>query len=103
MEYIEKKILKTAGEKMQIIGVGRDHSAEELIELQRDKGWSLCLAADPDRTIYDLFAEKKVPRTYLFNADGKLVRQVRGYNEEEYGVLHEMIGGLPGDADPGST
>jgi len=98
LHFVEDHIWKTLGNRIEIISICRSHTQDEVEELQRDKGWNFTLAADPDRTIYDLFAEKKVPRTYLFNGKGELVHQVRGYNEEEYFDLKEIILGLIGDS-----
>jgi len=101
IQFIEDHIWKILESRIKIISICRNHTQDEVAELQRDKGWNITLAADPDRSIYDLFAEKKVPRTYLFNAEGELVYQVRGYNEEEYlelmGIILELLG------DSGST
>ena len=91
MKFLEGHIAEPARDRVIIIAIGRNHSKDEIIDIQRNKGWSLPLAADPDRAIYNLFAEKKVPRTYLFNTTGKLVYQVRGFNREEYSVLMEIL------------
>ena len=65
-----------------VISAGRGHTREEIIEdLGRDS--PIIMVPDPDRKIYSLFAEKKVPRFYLFDKDGKLVQQVRGYDDTE--------------------
>ena len=91
MKFLEGHIAESARDRMTLIAIGRNHSKDEVIDLQRNKGWSLPLAADPDKAIYNLFAEKKVPRTYLFNTAGELVHQVRGFNEEQYSVLKEIV------------
>jgi len=101
MQFVEDHIWKSLRDQIKIIFICRSHTQDEVEDLQREKGWTFTCAADPDRSIYDLFAEKKVPRTYLFNAEGELVYQVRGYNEEEYlelmGIILELLG------DSGST
>ena len=100
MQFIENNICKAVENRMKIISIGRNHTVDEVTELKKEKGWSCQLAADPDRAIYDFFAEKKIPRTYLFSTGGELIHQVRGYNEEEYMVLKEHIGELLADSDP---
>ena len=99
MHFIENHIIKVVGNRMKIISIGRNHTVDEVTELKMEKGWTYPLAADPDRTIYDLFAEKKIPRSYLFSAGGDLIHQVRGYNVEEYLELKQIILELVGDSE----
>ena len=99
MHFIESNIWKEVENRMKIISIGRNHTVDEVTELKMEKGWSYPLVADPDRTIYDLFAEKKIPRSYLFSAGGDLIHQVRGYNVEEYLELKQIILELVGDSE----
>jgi len=72
----------------QMISVGRGHTQEDIREYLSKEDSQIVMVADPDRKIYDLFADKKVPRFYLFDKDGKLVQQVRGFNDAE---IHEIF------------
>lgn len=71
-----------------MLSVGRGHTAHELGAYKAADDSRLSMVPDPEKKIYRSFAEKKVPRFYLFDRDGKLVHQVRGYNESE---LHELF------------
>ena len=71
--------------------IGRDHNAKDLEEYQSRKGFEFPMAEDPDKEVYNLFATRKVPRNYLFNREGKIIYQKRGFDEDDYNLLLEKI------------
>ena len=86
LELMQDSLVDRPG--LMMVSVGRGHTADELGEYKAADHSRLRMVPDPDRNIYRTFAERKVPRFYLFDRDGKLVHQVRGYNESE---LHELF------------
>ncbi len=95
LEYLQEEIWPNFqdGGKL-LLAVGRGHNPKEVREF-RDKGnYILPFAADPDRANYDKFAERKVPRNYLFDANGTLVYQTRGYDLDQMSTLRVVLQGL---------
>ncbi len=95
LEYIQEHIWPEFqnGGKM-FVSIGREHSKREVKEF-RDKGnYSVPFAADPDRSIYNQFAQKKVPRNYLFDKDGHLVYQTRGLDLDQLSTLGTILADL---------
>ena len=95
-EYLEEIIWPGFGEEnIRIISIGREHTATEVAAYREEGNFNFAFAADVDRSIYSRFAEKKVPRNYLFNAEGALVYQTRGFNPDQMNslstVLQELI------------
>jgi thioredoxin-related protein len=41
--------------------------------------------------LFSLFAEKSIPRAYLFNKEGEAVYTSIGYEKEEFGYLMNAI------------
>jgi peroxiredoxin len=76
---------------LQVVSVGRDHTREDIMEYLGGEHSPIIMVPDPDRNIYGLFAERKVPRFYLFDKEGKLVQQVRGYNDTEIEEVFKNI------------
>jgi len=74
-----------------MVSVGRGHAAEELKDIAEKDHSCIRIIPDPDEKIYKAFAEKKVPRIYLFDKDGKLLQQVRGFNDAE---MHEIFSNI---------
>ena len=87
-EYIWPEFQNSDG---YFISIGREHNKNEVKEF-RDKGnYLVPFAADPDRTIYNQFAQKKVPRNYLFDSKGQLVYQTRGFDLDQLSTLGKIL------------
>ena len=74
-----------------IIMIGRAHSEEEVAAFKMKKDIPFHVVADKDRTIYNLFAQKYIPRNYLVSPEGKIVYQSIGFQEEEFSNLVEKV------------
>lgn len=71
--------------------VGREHTDEQLQKYNERKGFTFPLYPDPKREVFSLFAEKTIPRTYLFGKDGTLIYSSIGYTAEEFQNLMNSI------------
>ena len=75
----------------KMLVIGREHTDEDLQKYNERKKFSFPLYPDPKREVFSLFAEKSIPRAYLFDKDGKLIYASMGYTEEEFKKLLEAI------------
>jgi len=75
-----------------LIAIGREHTLKEVSEFGREKGLSYPLAADPDRSIYSLFARRFIPRNIIVGRDGKIVHESMGFPEGKTVELISVIG-----------
>jgi thioredoxin-related protein len=71
--------------------IGREHTDEDLQKYNERKKFSFPLYPDPKREVFSLFAEKSIPRAYLFDKEGKLIYASMGYTGEEFKKLLEAI------------
>ncbi len=92
LEYLQEEIWPEFLESRRLLLViGRGHTPEELRKF-RDKGnYILPFAADPERKNFDLFAEKKVPRNFLFDVYGQLIYQTRGFDLDQLSTLRMIL------------
>ena len=67
--------------------IGREHTDEDLQKYNERKKFTFPLYPDPKREVFSLFAEKSIPRAYLFDKSGKLIYSSVGYTEEEFKKL----------------
>ena len=74
-----------------LLVIGREHTDADLTKYNERKKFSFPLYPDPKREVYSLFAEKTIPRVYLFGKDGKLLHSSIGYKEEDFKHLMETI------------
>ena len=75
----------------KFIVIGREHTDEELAKYNEKKGFTFPLYPDPERKAYAQFADKTIPRAYLFGKDGKLIHASKGYKPGDVNELIEMI------------
>ena len=71
--------------------IGREHTDEQLQKYNERKQFTFPLYPDPKREVFSLFAEKYIPRAYLFDQEGKLIYASVGYSEEEFQILMDTI------------
>lgn len=57
------------------ICIGREEAAEDVAAFWQDNGLTLPYSPQPDRSVYNLFARRTIPRAYVADATGR-VRQV---------------------------
>ena len=74
-----------------VLVIGREHTDEDLKKYNERKKFAFPLFPDPKREVFSLFAEKSIPRSYLFNKEGKLIYSSVGYTPEEFSELMKMI------------
>ena len=74
-----------------IVVIGREHTEQQLKEYNEKKKFSFPLYPDPKREVYSLFADKTIPRAYLFNKEGQLVYSSIGYTKEDFNTLMNKI------------
>ena len=76
-----------------LLVIGRDHTGEQLKTYNERKKFTFPLYPDPKREVFSLFAEKSIPRAYLFNKEGEAVYTSIGYEKEEFDNLMNAIEG----------
>jgi len=89
MEMLQEKYMRNTG--FFILSIGREHTSKELRAYRGANRLKICMAPDPDRSIYNNFAIKKVPRCYLFSKEGTLLFQIRGSDEYAFHELLQII------------
>lgn len=62
-------------EQVRLVGIGRDHDSADLETWQAENQTDYQLIADPDRQLFEQFAQLHVPRFYLIDTKGKICYQ----------------------------
>lgn len=71
-----------------ILAVGRDATEEELLVYSSKHGYSIPMTSDASRSIFNLYATTYVPRVYLIDSGGYIVKM---FIEYELHYLDELI------------
>ncbi len=80
---------KIEDENFLMVGIGREHVADTLRKFVDKKEILYPIAADPERKIYEQFAERYIPRNFVIGQDGTVIYESVGFDQEEF---DEMIG-----------
>jgi len=93
MPYIQKDLWEKLknNDKFIILSFGRDHSQEEVKKFIESKKFTFPIFADEDKSIYNLFATKYIPRNYLIDSNGKVIYASTGFSEKEFEELKATI------------
>ena len=71
--------------------IAREESVETVIAFRAKQGYQFPMAADPDRSVYNRFAQERIPRTYLISRDGTILCQCTGYYESELAKVRKLV------------
>ena len=99
LPFVEKDLWKKYkdNENFALLVIARQEDWDKINEFKKSSGLDLPYHPDPQRAIYKLFAEKYIPRSYLFDKQGRLVLFSRGYRESEFEDLKKEIRDLLGE------
>ncbi len=91
LPQLEKLHQEHKNSGLVVLCIGREHQLPELQMFNQSKSFTFNIAADPDRKIYQLYAEKFIPRTFLIDKHGKIIYQSSGYNVQEFNKLRALV------------
>lgn len=74
-----------------LVVVGREETNESVSAFRSKHGYSFPIAADPERSLYGLYAKELIPRTYLVSRDGKICFASTGFYEDDFAKLKLVL------------
>lgn len=80
-----------------LIIIGRGHTAEEMDTFKASKKYTMPFYPDFDKSIYNLYASKYIPRNYLIDKNGVIVYTSMGFTREDFEKLTEEVDKLMKD------
>ena len=93
MPFLEKVVFKrfAARKDFRLIAIGRDQEAPELEKFRNENKLSFPIAPDPQGKVYNLYAEKNIPRTFLVGKDGKIRFICTGFSDSSIQEIDQAI------------
>ena len=82
-----------------LVAIGREHDVEELEPFVQEKGFTLPVAPDKDRSIFSAYAEAFIPRTLVVGPDGKVIYESSDYRPEEFARMIDVIAEALGEGE----
>ena len=90
---IEELYRSYGRDSVAIACISRAEGADEVASYWKEQGFTMPFSAQPDRSVYELFARSGVPRTYIADRQG-IVRLVYGEAGATTGKLRDDIEAL---------
>ena len=98
MPHIEKDIWQKYKDRkdFMLLGIDIDEERDKVIRFGQDMNVTYPLVLDPASKIFHLFAETGagVTRNVIIDRTGKIVFMTRGFKEEEFEAMKDVIDGL---------
>jgi peroxiredoxin len=92
MPRLQKDVYeKVKGDGFVLIAVGREHDNAEVAKFKDKHKFTFPTAGDPKRAVFDLYANKGIPRTVLIGRDGKVLFQSTGYSDKDFKEMLSLI------------
>ena len=92
LPYLEKEIWQRFDpEDFALIVVGREENDEVIGPFVESNGYSLPFAGDPNKTAYDRYATRFIPRNFVIGADGTVLFQSQGFEREDFDRMVAVI------------
>lgn len=93
MPMLQKKVheANADNEDFKLIGFSREEGNDQVKPFAKKLGLKFALAGDPERKVYDVFAEGYIPRLYLIGKDGIIKYAAVGADEADVPALLKAI------------
>jgi peroxiredoxin len=77
-----------------LIIIDREEKLEKVKAFVEKKEWTMPFYLDEKKEVYEKFATRFIPRNYLFDKQGTLILNSKGYEKEDFNVLKIEIANL---------
>jgi peroxiredoxin len=77
--------------RFSMVAIAREQTDADIVPFRKKNSFTFPIAADPKRATYKLFADSGIPRTYVVDANGKILFQSVGYCPDELARLDRVI------------
>ena len=93
MPMLQEKVheANADNEDFKLIGFSREEGNDQVKPFAKQLGLEFALAGDPERKVYDVFAEGYIPRLYLIGKDGTIKYAAVGADEADVPDLLKAI------------
>ena len=89
---VEKDIIERfKGKPFVFIPVSRGEKRETVAAFREKMGYTFPMGLDTESTIYKKYAQTYIPRNFLIDKKGKVVKASVGYDEAEFAELIKLI------------
>jgi peroxiredoxin len=93
LPHIQKEIWEKFGgnDQFKMLVIGREHTREEIEKFVRENHFTFPVVPDSGRKIFSQFAPQEIPRSYLIDKTGKIIKISVGFEKNEFSKMKKLI------------
>ena len=91
LPHIDSLYAKYGSGLLQVLPIAREQTLQDVQDYWAEHDFTMPVYPDPKREVYAKFAEKGIPRAYLFAPDGTLIFKSLGFEPGEENGLKELL------------
>ncbi len=92
LSRVQQQIIdRFAGEEFVFLPISRGEERAAVEAFRAKTGYAFPMGLDPDETIYKRYAARFIPRNFLIDRTGRVVKAATGYDEAEFAELVRTI------------
>ena len=89
---VEKEIIERfKGQEFVFLPISRGESKDKVAEFRNKMGYTFPMGLDTTQAIFKKYATNYIPRNFLVDRDGKVVKASVGYDDAEFEALVKLI------------
>ena len=89
---VEKEIIERfKGQEFVFLPISRGESKEKIAEFRNKMGYTFPMGLDTTQAIFKKYATNYIPRNFLVDREGKVVKASVGYDDAEFAALVKLI------------
>lgn len=92
LTHVQSEIIdRFAGREFLFLPISRGETRQEVAVFREKTGYDFPMGLDSTRAVYDRYASNYIPRNFLIDADGQIVKTSVGFKQEEFDELIQAI------------
>ena len=89
---VEKEIIERfKGQEFVFLPISRGESKDKVAEFRNKMGYTFPMGLDTTQAIFKKYATNYIPRNFLVDREGKVVKASVGYDDAEFEALVKLI------------
>lgn len=104
LTHVQSEIIdRFAGREFLFLPVSRGESRQDVAAFREKTGYDFPMGLDSTRMVYDRYASNYIPRNFLIDAEGRIVKATVGFEPEEFDELIRAIEATLAQAEQNRT
>ena len=88
LSHVQQQVIdRFAGEEFVFLPISRGEERAAVEAFRAKTGYAFPMGLDTDETIYKRYATRFIPRSFLIDRTGRVVKATVGYDDEEFAEL----------------